>query len=170
MSVNFLRINFCLQCFILVISWDFILVAYDLSPNCGSKTLSHKNVCNFHKSLSSSHVLNNFIFLPPFLPFFFFLACCKLIGCLIFHIVSVILWSQLSWAQKPPDPELLLKHRYSCFWNSDKQQTLATIRPFRNMFIFQETDGLTHAQASLLSPLYHSFDVLSTANHQPQSI
>lgn len=34
--------------------------------------------------------------------------------------VSVNLWPQLSWAHKPPDPELLLKHRYSCFWNGGK--------------------------------------------------
>ncbi|TDG98324.1 hypothetical protein EPR50_G00217500 [Perca flavescens] len=31
------------------------------------------------------------------------------------HTLSRTLHRQLSWAQKPPDPELLLKHRYSCF-------------------------------------------------------
>ncbi|XP_014907237.1 voltage-dependent T-type calcium channel subunit alpha-1G-like isoform X12 [Poecilia latipinna] len=31
------------------------------------------------------------------------------------HALSRTLRRQLSWAHKPPDPELLLKHRYSCF-------------------------------------------------------
>lgn len=50
------------------------------------------------------------LILPAFSPFFCcFLAC----------IPSNVTYSeQLSMVQPKPDPELLLRHRYSCFWES----------------------------------------------------